>query len=152
MSSSPLLIYNGWFWHVPTFPCCLLVFPLDEHVPGALRAEGQQNQLNGGRNSSQPQHEGPTWTDTDQTELTNSTEQWCIAESFDQFSIMAYILNCKYMQVAEIEERQESFITGFVFLGYFFFFFSFQLTSAATQWKSVKLFFLPPFERWTKTN
>lgn len=49
------------FWCFLTFLCCLLVSSLDEHVPGALWEEGQQQELYQGRNASQTQHEGPTW-------------------------------------------------------------------------------------------
>lgn len=42
----------------------LLVPSLNEHVPGALREEGQQQELDGGGDAGQTQHEGPAWTQT----------------------------------------------------------------------------------------
>lgn len=54
--------------HFLTFRCFLLVSILDEHVPGALREEGEQQELNRGGNTSKAQHEGPAWTHTRNTD------------------------------------------------------------------------------------
>lgn len=39
----------------------IVVTPLNEHIPRTLRAEGQQKQLNESGNTSETQHDGPTY-------------------------------------------------------------------------------------------
>lgn len=55
-----------------TFLRCLFISFLDEHVPGALWEEGQQHELYHGRNPSQTQHEGPTWTQSEHRLYSNN--------------------------------------------------------------------------------
>lgn len=47
-----------------TFQRCFLVSFLYEHVPGALREERQQQELDDGGDPSQTQHKSPAWTQT----------------------------------------------------------------------------------------